>query len=47
MEQLEDNLLAIDVKFTPAELEQLNAVSKLPSEYPTWMLDRTAVDRLK
>jgi aryl-alcohol dehydrogenase-like predicted oxidoreductase len=45
MEQLEDNLTAVDVKFTPEELQQLNEVSKLASEYPDWMLEFTSGDR--
>ncbi len=44
-EQLEDNLKAIDITFTTGELQQLATVSKLPSEYPGWMLERTGVDR--
>jgi aryl-alcohol dehydrogenase-like predicted oxidoreductase len=46
-EQLEDNLKSIDIQFTAEELQQLDAISKLPSEYPQWMLDRTGVDRKK
>ena len=45
MEQLEDNLKAIDIHFTADELQQLDEVSKLPSEYPAWMLERTGADR--
>jgi aryl-alcohol dehydrogenase-like predicted oxidoreductase len=45
MDQLEDNLKSIDVKFTAAELEQLDKVSQLPFEYPGWMLERTGADR--
>jgi aryl-alcohol dehydrogenase-like predicted oxidoreductase len=45
-EQLDDNLKSTTVKFTPAELDKLDAVSKLPQEYPGWMLDRTAFDRV-
>ncbi|SDF49869.1 Predicted oxidoreductase [Mucilaginibacter pineti] len=45
MEQLEDNLKSIDLKFTPEELQQLDAASKLPAEYPNWMLDYTGGDR--
>ncbi|TKK67212.1 aldo/keto reductase [Ilyomonas limi] len=44
-EQLEDNLKAIDVQFTAAELQQLDEVSKLPAEYPGWMLERQGADR--
>ena len=46
-EQLDDNLKAIDVTFTPAELQQINEVSKLASEYPAWMLERQGGDRKK
>lgn len=39
-EQLADNLAAVDVTFTVEELARLDAVSKLPAEYPGWMLER-------
>lgn len=45
MEQLEDNLAAVDVSFTQEELTQLGEVSQLPIEYPGWMLDRQSADR--
>ncbi|TGD81328.1 aldo/keto reductase [Hymenobacter wooponensis] len=45
MEQLEDNLKAVDVQFSPEELQQLDEVSKLAPEYPGWMLDFTKGDR--
>jgi aryl-alcohol dehydrogenase-like predicted oxidoreductase len=45
MEQLEDNLKSVDVKFTAEELTQLDTVSKLPPEYPGWMLSFTSFDR--
>jgi aryl-alcohol dehydrogenase-like predicted oxidoreductase len=45
IEQLEDNLKAIDVTLTAEELEQLNEVSKLPAEYPGWMIERQGADR--
>jgi len=45
MDQLEDNLTAVDVKFTTEELQQLDEVSKLASEYPDWMLEFTSGDR--
>lgn len=43
--QLEDNLGAVDVKLTPAELDRLHQVSVLPREYPGWMLERQGGDR--
>ncbi|WP_210516319.1 aldo/keto reductase [Hymenobacter terricola] len=45
MDQLEDNLRAVDVQFTPEELQQLDEVSKLTPEYPGWMLAFTGGDR--
>ena len=45
MEQLDDNLKAVDIQFTEEELKQINAVSKLPAEYPGWMLEFTSGDR--
>ena len=39
-EQLADNLAAIDVRLSDDELTSLDAVSKLPGEYPGWMMDR-------
>jgi aryl-alcohol dehydrogenase-like predicted oxidoreductase len=47
MEQLEDNLRSIDLKFTADELEKLDKLSQLPPEYPGWMLERTGGDRKK
>jgi aryl-alcohol dehydrogenase-like predicted oxidoreductase len=45
LDQLEDNLKSIDIRFTEEELKQLDDDSKLPSEYPGWMLEFTGVDR--
>jgi len=39
-EQLADNMAATNVVLSAAELEQLNDVSRLPAEYPGWMLER-------
>ena len=44
-EQLEDNLAATQLRLTPRHLEELDAVSKLPAEYPGWMLERQNADR--
>ena len=40
VEQLDDNLAAVDVVLTPEHLERLDAVSALPPEYPGWMIER-------
>lgn len=45
MEQLEDNLQAVEVSFTDEELQQLDEVSALPAEYPGWMIERQGRDR--
>ncbi len=45
MDQLEDNLKAIDVQLTADDLQQLDEVSKLQPEYPGWMLERQGADR--
>ena len=45
MEQLEDNLKSVNVSFTADELKKLDEVSKLPTEYPGWMLEFTGYDR--
>ena len=38
-EQLTENLAAVDVSLSTAELEQIAKVSALPPEYPGWMFD--------
>ncbi|SHK31607.1 aldo/keto reductase [Hymenobacter psychrotolerans] len=45
MEQLEDNLKAVDVQLTPDDLQKLSEASQLAPEYPGWMLDFTKGDR--
>ena len=39
-EQLADNMAATDVVLNATELQQLNDISRLPAEYPGWMLER-------
>lgn len=39
-EQLSDNLKAADVKLSAEDLSALDAASRLPAEYPGWMLER-------
>jgi aryl-alcohol dehydrogenase-like predicted oxidoreductase len=46
LDQLEDNLAAVDVKLTDGELKQLEEVSMLPPEYPGWMLPFQGATRL-
>ena len=46
IEQLDDNLKAVNVCLSEAHLERLNTVSTLPAEYPQWMVARQAAGRL-
>ena len=39
VDQLDDNLAATTLRLSDTELETLNAISALPSEYPGWMFD--------
>jgi aryl-alcohol dehydrogenase-like predicted oxidoreductase len=47
LDQLEDNLAAVDLKLTADELKQLDEVSALPPEYPGWMLPFQSANRLE
>jgi aryl-alcohol dehydrogenase-like predicted oxidoreductase len=44
--QLDDNLAAVDLQLTEAELGELDQVSELPAEYPGWMVARQAAARM-
>ncbi|MEU3986691.1 aldo/keto reductase [Streptomyces sp. NPDC026672] len=44
--QLQDNLAAADITLSEDELRALDEVSRLPLEYPGWMLDTQGADRL-
>ncbi len=45
LEQLDDNLAAVDLTLTPEEVARLDEVSELPSEYPGWMFARQGGNR--
>lgn len=45
MNQLEDNLGAVDVQLTSGQLKKLDEVSSLAPEYPGWMIERQGADR--
>lgn len=40
VEQLDDNLAAVELQLTAEDMQRLNAVSELPAEYPGWMFAR-------
>jgi aryl-alcohol dehydrogenase-like predicted oxidoreductase len=46
LDQLQDNLAAVELTFTEDELRQLDEVSALPPEYPGWVLPFQGADRL-
>src|ERR1700678_822234 len=46
LDQLQDNLAAIELTLTQDELRQLDEVSALPTEYPGWVLQFQGADRL-
>jgi aryl-alcohol dehydrogenase-like predicted oxidoreductase len=45
-EQLMDNLAAVGLQLSEAELRSLEEVSRVPREYPGWMFERQLADRL-
>jgi aryl-alcohol dehydrogenase-like predicted oxidoreductase len=45
VEQLDDNLAAVELRLTPEEIARLDEVSALPPEYPGWMIERQAPGR--
>ena len=47
LDQLQDNLAAIELRLTQDEVRQLNEVSALAQEYPGWVLPFQGADRLQ
>ncbi len=45
LDQLHDNLAAVDLKLSADEVHRLDEVSELPPEYPGWMLPVQGADR--
>lgn len=45
IDQLQDNIAAGQLRLTEDELAALDAVSRLPAEYPGWMLEHQAAYR--
>ncbi|MBC6980244.1 aldo/keto reductase [Caulobacter sp. 17J80-11] len=46
VEQLDDNLAAADLTLSAEELSRLDEVSRLPAEYPGWMVERQGAGRV-
>ena len=46
LDQLNDNIAAVDLKLTADEIKQLDEVSALPPEYPGWMFHFQGANRL-
>ncbi|HEY9678716.1 MAG TPA: aldo/keto reductase [Drouetiella sp.] len=46
LQQLNDNIAAVDIKLSAEEMKTLDRVSEIPLEYPGWMLPMQAMDRL-
>ncbi len=46
VEQMDDNLAAVDLELTAEEMARLDEVSELPSEYPGWMFARQGFGRV-
>jgi aryl-alcohol dehydrogenase-like predicted oxidoreductase len=44
--QLDDNLAAVNLTLTPAEMQRLDEVSALTPEYPTWSMSFKSPDRV-
>src|ERR1700730_13749454 len=44
--QLQDNLAAVELRLTEDEIKQLDEVSRLPAEYPGWMIPVQNAGRL-
>jgi aryl-alcohol dehydrogenase-like predicted oxidoreductase len=47
LDQLQDNIAAVDLKLTADEMKVLDEVSALPPEYPGWMLPFQNASRLQ
>jgi diketogulonate reductase-like aldo/keto reductase len=46
LDQLQDNIAAVEVQLTADEIKQLDEVSALSPEYPGWMLPFQNANRL-
>ncbi|MDP4292270.1 MAG: aldo/keto reductase [Bacteroidota bacterium] len=46
LEQLQDNIASTAVELTDEDMQRLNEISKLASEYPAWMVERQLSGRM-
>ena len=46
LDQLQDNLAAVEIELTEEEIQLLDEVSALPPEYPGWMIPFQGASRL-
>lgn len=46
LDQLQDNIAAMDIRLTDDEIKKLDEVSGLPPEYPGWMLNVMSTGRM-
>jgi aryl-alcohol dehydrogenase-like predicted oxidoreductase len=45
LEQLDDNLAAVDLTLSAEEIAKLDEISQIPAEYPGWMFARQGAAR--
>jgi len=45
LQQLNDNIASVEISLSADDLQRLNTISALSSEYPGWMVDRQSADR--
>ena len=45
IQQLNDNVHSTEIKLNEEDLKKLDDISKLPAEYPGWMVARQSADR--
>jgi len=46
VEQLEENIEAVNVNLKPSQIKELDELTKLRSMYPNWMIERQNAERI-
>ena len=46
VEQLEENIEAVDVNLKPSQIKELDELTELRSMYPNWMIERQNAERV-